>query len=471
MDKVWITFLLFSVSINSMSQTVIGPKGTKIAIDSSKWKINGNNVYNKNSGGIGIGTTNPTAQFHTTGDVRFQGIGSNTLNTKILTADANGNITTRLLSNLIDGSAVTSINGIASSAQTFESGASGTDFNISSLGSVHTFNLPTASATNRGALSSADWSTFNGKENVLSFSTGLTRTGNTIAVNSIQNITALSNLTTNGLIKTSGGTGALSIATASDFPILNQNTTGNAATVTTNANLTGPVTSVGNATSISANVVTNSMLAQLPTQTFKGRIATGTGNVEDLTAAQATAMLTPFTSSAQGVVPASGGGTTNFLRADGIFAPITSSRNPTVITLNNDITTQPTAGNNPSILTDITGLSFDVTANKTYRFSAIIPFTSSATTNPVIFTIDGPTASFISFTSRSPLNNNTEIINYCSAYNTPNSWSGNNNSVLNANMAIITGIVIPSANGTVKVKFAAKTAAITAKAGAWLEYW
>jgi len=44
---------------------------------------------------------------------------------------------------------------------------------------------------------------------------------------------------------------------AADIPTLNQNTTGNAATVTTNANLTGDVTSVGNATSIAAGVIVN----------------------------------------------------------------------------------------------------------------------------------------------------------------------------------------------------------------------
>ncbi|MCA6381828.1 MAG: hypothetical protein IM594_14290 [Cytophagales bacterium] len=44
--------------------------------------------------------------------------------------------------------------------------------------------------------------------------TGLTLTGNTFSVNGSQNISTLSNLTANGLIKTSGGTGTLSIATA-----------------------------------------------------------------------------------------------------------------------------------------------------------------------------------------------------------------------------------------------------------------
>lgn len=44
---------------------------------------------------------------------------------------------------------------------------------------------------------------------------------------------------------------------AADIPTLNQNTTGSAATVTTNANLTGPITSVGNATSITADAIVN----------------------------------------------------------------------------------------------------------------------------------------------------------------------------------------------------------------------
>ena len=64
---------------------------------------------------------------------------------------------------------LTALNGLTAQVQNFAVGTSGTDFAIASATATHTFNLPTASATNRGALSSADWTTFNNKQNALGF--------------------------------------------------------------------------------------------------------------------------------------------------------------------------------------------------------------------------------------------------------------------------------------------------------------
>jgi hypothetical protein len=60
---------------------------------------------------------------------------------------------------------VSALNGLTANTQYLAVGTSGNDFAINSLTDTHTFNLPTASSTKRGALSSADWSTFNGKMN------------------------------------------------------------------------------------------------------------------------------------------------------------------------------------------------------------------------------------------------------------------------------------------------------------------
>jgi hypothetical protein len=60
-------------------------------------------------------------------------------------------------------SGLTALNGLTAQIQSLATGTTGSDFNISSATATHTFNLPNASASNRGALTSADWTTFNNK--------------------------------------------------------------------------------------------------------------------------------------------------------------------------------------------------------------------------------------------------------------------------------------------------------------------
>ena len=87
--------------------------------------------------------------------------------------------------------------------------------------------------------------------------------------------------------------------------------------------LTGDVTGSGTgsfAATIANDAVTNGKLANVATATIKGRVSSGTGDPEDLTSTQATTLINEFTSSLKGLAPASGGGTTNYLRADGSWA-------------------------------------------------------------------------------------------------------------------------------------------------------
>ena len=86
---------------------------------------------------------------------------------------------------------INALNSLTKQVQYLTVGTSGTDFAISSATDTHTFNLPTASGTNRGALSSADWTTFNNKQNALT--NPVTGTGTTNYVPKFTGSTAIGN--------------------------------------------------------------------------------------------------------------------------------------------------------------------------------------------------------------------------------------------------------------------------------------
>lgn len=72
---------------------------------------------------------------------------------------------------------------------------------------------------------------------------------------------------------------------------------------------------------VANNAITNAKRANMAQATISGRAAgAGTGVPTDLPGSEVATIIGPFSSSAMGLAPASGGGTTNFLRADGTWA-------------------------------------------------------------------------------------------------------------------------------------------------------
>lgn len=92
-----------------------------------------------------------------------------------------------------------------------------------------------------------------------------------------------------------------------------------------------------------AGTLDNSRLANVNNNTVKGNVSGTSAAPSDLTKTQLTTLINTFTSSLSGAAPASGGGTINFLRADGSW---TTSALPTVqiFTSTSNTSYTPTSG-------------------------------------------------------------------------------------------------------------------------------
>jgi hypothetical protein len=111
-------------------------------------------------------------------------------------------------SGIMAGTGITALNGLSGAVQTISTGTTGTDFNVASSGTDHKFNIPTASATNRGALSTTDWSTFNGKQDTLVSGTNI-KTINSTSLLGSGNIAISSGLTVGTTAIASGTVGRI----------------------------------------------------------------------------------------------------------------------------------------------------------------------------------------------------------------------------------------------------------------------
>jgi hypothetical protein len=92
---------------------------------------------------------------------------------------------------------------------------------------------------------------------------------------------------------------------------------------------------------LSNNSVANAALADMQAARFKGRTSAGTGDPEDLTSTEATALLNIFSSALKGLVPPSGGGAAAFLRADGIWSIPAGGSGPAISQITLDFGAAP----------------------------------------------------------------------------------------------------------------------------------
>lgn len=99
------------------------------------------------------------------------------------------------------------------------------------------------------------------------------------------------------------------------------NTATGAVTIANSAVTTNKIADTNVTTAkIADDAVTYAKLQNLSTSNrFLGRVTGGAGDAEEVTGTQATALLDTFTSTLKGLTPASGGGSTAFLRADGVW--------------------------------------------------------------------------------------------------------------------------------------------------------
>jgi hypothetical protein len=185
-------------------------------------------------------------------------IGSS-LGANTLTLNTEGNTQSQIITTFSTGLAA--LNGLTDQVQFFATGTTGTNFNIVSSAATHTFNIPVASGTNTGKLSSADWTSFNGKidPGFYTATTGLTMNTATMLGRTTAGVGAAEEITV--------GTG-LSLAAG----VLSNSGVG---TVTA----TAPITSSGGANpDISTSMNADRLI---------GRTTAGTGVMEEIAVAGA----------------------------------------------------------------------------------------------------------------------------------------------------------------------------------------
>lgn len=205
--------LILVFNTNAFAQIpVINQKGTKILIDSSKWILSGSDIYNKNSGNVGLGNPSPAYKLDVTGKIRLTdslvansariiSLTSGTSADSIVVADPVTGILKRISINRLDKADSTS----ASNGLTL----TGKDVRLG--GALTGATTVTTSAANTLAISTLQSGTSNDSLVVTDATTGVLRRISSNRINKTDSTTASNGLTLTGKDVRLGGT--LSAAT------------------------------------------------------------------------------------------------------------------------------------------------------------------------------------------------------------------------------------------------------------------
>ncbi|MCQ4142434.1 complement C1q domain-containing protein [Chryseobacterium sp. EO14] len=224
-------FSLLSFSLHAQVK-VIDNKGTLKQVDESKWTLSGSNIYNKNSGNVGIGVSSPSEKLEVNGIVKSAGAAytNSGLFNKILYANASGNVSPLSLGS-----------GLTFSGGTLNTLNNGT---VTSVG----LSMPSAFSVSNSPVTTSGTITVSGSGTISQYIRGNGTLGN-FSLSGLSDV-SLSALTT-GQILQYNGTSWINISPNSTL------TRGNLTTTTTGLSVTGGSNAVlGSGTAVDYNLVT-----------------------------------------------------------------------------------------------------------------------------------------------------------------------------------------------------------------------
>ena len=115
---------------------------------------------------------------------------------------------------------------------------------------------------------------------------------------------------------------------------------------------------------------------------------------------------------------------------------------------------------------DVTGLSFYGKAGEVYKFKATVVYDASGTGEGANFSVNGPSASVISYRSEVPTSATAQAVNFGNAYDLPATAQTTGSAFTTDNVAVVEGVISPSADGNIVIRAIAENASAITVQGA-----